>query len=466
MILALFGIAYLSFFGTFFGIVLQGGFAREPYQMMNRGLVFFLMLDFLLRLPFQSTPTQQVKPYLLLPLPRGRLIDLLMVRSGLSGFNLLWMAFFLPFAILTVTRFYGIAGVLTYLIGVWLMFLANGYWFLLCRTLSRRHFSWWLLPVVATAGVVALLFISERNVVFDLTMNLGEDWIAGRPQGFVWPLLAVAALFVLCRRVLSHEVYRETGRTTVPSERVRHTSAFRFLDRYGLMGEYMRLEFRLLLRSKVCRYQLLTATVFVLMFSLLISFTDVYADGMTKFLLIYNFVIFAMLQLTPVMCYEGSYIDGLLTRPGSVLILLRAKYVVYSLGVLFPALLCLPAVMTGKLHVLEWLGLALFMVGPVYCTLFQLAAYNRNTIDLTARTVKFNVGSGMQNLLSGMALIVPLGFISGLQVLAGKLVTSWVLIAVGLGFILTSRLWIRAIYRRFMKRRYHNLEGFRASRSK
>ena len=68
---------YLIFFGTTFAF----GFSdmvpnREPYHVMNAVvLIFILALDFLLRVPFQKTPTQEVKPYLLLPVKRIRVID-------------------------------------------------------------------------------------------------------------------------------------------------------------------------------------------------------------------------------------------------------------------------------------------------------------------------------------------------------------------------------------------------------
>ena len=73
---------------------------------MNSGLIFVLVLDFLIRLSFQKTPTQEVKPYLLLPIKRNRLIDFLLIRSGLDGFNLFWLFLFVPFSIITVTKFY------------------------------------------------------------------------------------------------------------------------------------------------------------------------------------------------------------------------------------------------------------------------------------------------------------------------------------------------------------------------
>ena len=84
---------YLIFFGTTFAFAFDGG-ATEAYHVMNSGLIFVLVLDFLIRLPFQKTPTQEVKPYLLLPIKRNRLIDFLLIRSGLDGFNLFWLFLF------------------------------------------------------------------------------------------------------------------------------------------------------------------------------------------------------------------------------------------------------------------------------------------------------------------------------------------------------------------------------------
>ena len=46
----------------------------------------------------------------------------------------------------------------------------------------------------------------------------------------------------------------------------------------------------------------------------------------------------------------------------------------------------------------------------------------------------------------------------------GETAAYSILLAIGLGFTLTSPLWIRNVYKRFMKRRYENMEGFRDSR--
>ena len=51
----------------------------EAYHILNSGLIFALALDFVIRFPFQKTPTQEVKPYLLLPVKRSRILDFLLL---------------------------------------------------------------------------------------------------------------------------------------------------------------------------------------------------------------------------------------------------------------------------------------------------------------------------------------------------------------------------------------------------
>ena len=122
---------------------------------------------------------------------------------------------------------------------------------------------------------------------------------------------------------------------------------------------------------------------------------------------------------------------------------------------------------TGKVSVLQCISWLVFVPGCVYFCMFQLAVYNNKTLNLNAKmTGRQNVGTGLQNLISAGAFGVPLLLMFGLKVTVGKEATPWVLIGIGLVFILTSRWWLRNVYHRFMKRRYKNMEGFHDSRQK
>jgi hypothetical protein len=401
--MSVFWAGYLIFFGTTFAFAFDGG-AKEAYHVMNSGLIFILALDFLLRLPFLKTPTQEVKPYLLLPIKRSRLIDFLLLRSGLNSFNLLWLFLFVPFAIITVTKFYGIGGVLTYCIGIWLLIVFNNYWYLLCRTLMDERIWWVLLPIVIYGGIAAALFIPDNSPLFSFFIDLGEGFITGNILTFICVLVAITLMWFINRSIMQKLVYNELNKTEDTTVQVKTVSEYKFLDRYGEIGEYIRLELKLLLRNKVCRKSLYSVIAIVLIFSLTISFSDIYDGGMRDFFVLYNYIIFGILFLSPLMSYEGNYIDGLMSRKESIYSLLRAKYLLYSIALIIPFVLMIPGMVTGRVSVLGCIAWIVFVPGAVYFCLFQLAVYNNKTLDLNAKmTGRQNVGTGLQNLISGAA---------------------------------------------------------------
>ena len=363
--MSVFWAGYLIFFGTTFAFAFDGG-AKEAYHVMNSGLIFILALDFLLRLPFLKTPTQEVKPYLLLPIKRSRLIDFLLLRSGLNSFNLLWLFLFVPFAIITVTKFYGIGGVLTYCIGIWLLIVFNNYWYLLCRTLMDERIWWVLLPIVVYGGIAAALFVPDDSPLFGFFIDLGEGFITGNILTFICVLVAISLMWFINRSIMQKLVYNELNKTEDTTVQVKTVSEYKFLDRYGEIGEYIRLELKLLLRNKVCRKSLYSVTAIVLIFSLTISFSDIYDGGSRDFFVLYNYIIFGILFLSPLMSYEGNYIDGLMSRKESIYSLLRAKYILYSIALIIPFVLMIPGMVTGKVSVLECTAWIIFVPGAVY----------------------------------------------------------------------------------------------------
>lgn len=459
-------IGYLMFFAVFFALTLNGE-SVEPYHLINGVLILFLIMDFCLRIPFQKTPSQEIKPYLLLPIPRRKLIDMLLIRSGLSGFNFFWLSFFVPFAILTVARFYGVSGVLTYSLGIWMLMLANNYLFLLCRTLIAGHKAWLALPVGLYGGWLAAMLIPEDSPLLTLFVDLGEGFITGQLLTFAGCGAVIAALWYTNHRILQKTLYNEINKVEDTTVQVKSVSEYRFLDRYGQLGEYIRLELKLLLRNKICRNQLYMVLGCTSVFSLILGFTDTYTGLGKDFFIIYNFQLMAVMFLSTLMSYEGNYIDALLIRRESIYTLLRAKYLFYSAAQLIPFLLLTPGMVKGSISLPLCLGWLFFTPGPIYCLLFQMAVYNSKTIDLNTKMMSGkNVGSGMQNLVSSASFIVPFVFYFLATLLVGETNAPWLLMAIGLVFILASPWWLKQVYRRFMKRRYQNLEGFHQSRQK
>lgn len=460
----IFWAGYLVFFGISFAFALDTN-NREAYHLLNGGLVIVLALDFLVRSPFQKTPTQEVKPYLLLPVKRSRVIDFLLIRSGLNGFNFIWLFLFVPFAIITVTKFFGVWGVITYCTGIWLLMILNNYWYLLCRTLFSERIWWILLPIAVYAGLACGIFIPDNSPIFDFFMELGDGFITGNILYFVGVLAAITIFWWINRQIMSSLIYNELNKV---EDTKANASEYNFFERYGEVGEYMRLEVKMLFRNKSCKNSLRTIFILVIMFSCIIAFTEIYdAAPMRNFLTVYNFAIFGILFLINIMSYEGNYMDGLMSRKESIYVILRAKYILYSIAMIIPFILMTPAMIMNKVEVLNAFSWVIFTAGFIYFGLFQLAVYNNKAVPLNLKLAsRQNTGSALQNIISFVALGTPLILFYLLNAWLGSTVTSWVLMAIGAVFIATSHLWLKNIYHRFMKRRYQNLEGFRESRER
>ena len=198
----------------------------------------------------------------------------------------------------------------------------------------------------------------------------------------------------------------------------------------------------------------------------MLYFTDVYDGGFMKsFICLYDYVILGVMTLVGIMCYEGNYIDGLMSRRDSIYDLLRAKYYFNSILLLLPFIFILPLMINGKISVWMNIGYMLFTVGVLYPCVFQLAVYNKNTLPLNVKLMKSNQGTMMQNIVSMVILFLPLALEKICVLLLGPVWGYMPLITLGVAGILTHRLWLRNIYKRMMVRRYENMEGFRASRN-
>ena len=436
----------------------------EPYHIMNQGILYVMAGDFLMRFMAQPSVSQEIKPYLLMPVKRKKLISLLLLKSGLDGYNFIWFFVYVPFAFLTIIRFYGFGGMFLYLLGIWLIFVFNNYWYLLCKLLLGEKTLWLLLPTLVFGALGAAEFLLDGLPISRFTMDLGEGFIEGNPLSFLFIIACIGVLFFINLKLQQRMIYNELSKKE--DTKIKRVSEYKFLDKYGEVGEYLRLEIKLITRNKTVKTQFRMGLIVMLGFSFALAFTDVY-DGsyMTSFICLYNYAVLPIMTLGQVMSFEGNYIDGLMSRKESIFNLLRAKYYLTTLIILVPFLIMMFPIAKGKITLLTAIAYLIFVAGFVFFMLLQLAVYNTRTLPLNSNLMKSNKSSNwIQGLVTGCAFMLPLLIDKLLSALLQEEVAHIILILIGLGFIATHNLWIKNIYKRFMKRRYQNMEEFRASR--
>jgi len=470
MFLGGFVIVYLIFFAVIFSLVANESTSETAIELMMGISPYILLVDFLFRFVAQQTPSQIVKPYVLMPIPKSTCIDTFVGTSLFTWGNAIWFAMLIPYAIMSVLFVEGFWPTVGFLLCFYLLILANSQWYSIVRTLINNSLVYWLVPIVVYAIVALPVLLkggSEKGFenFFDLYAGIGTKISDGSALPYLGALALLVVLVAINRRLQMANVMREISKTE--QTKLHSVSQFAYFDRFGEVGQYLKLEIKSILRNKNPRKGFVMATAIVLMFSLIIALTDVY-DGqfMTNFWCVYNFVIYGSMQLTRVMCNEGNYIDCLMVRRENILKLLRAKYIFNTAILVLPFVLMLPTVFAGKWSILMLVAYAVFTAGFQYFILFQMAVYNKQTVPLNT---KFISKSGMENnyyqvVVQMLAFFLPIVLISVLQLFLSDTVAYLIILLIGVVFVVTQPLWMRNIYNRMMQRKYVLMEGFRSSR--
>lgn len=449
--------------GTFFGWLAA---KEDTPEMLLYIMPFLLILDFGMRFMTQQTPMMLVKPYLLTPISKYTAIECFLVNQVLDLGNLFWMVIFLPYIFIVWcggVTFWAAIGMLLLL---HLMVVVNSQWYLLVRTLINQNMFWWALPAAFYGLLIGPFFLLPDHLLDKYTDFI--ESIVDQMNSLWWLFLLFAVLFVILfvvnRYLQMHLVYDEIS--TKEKSKLKHVSQFTALDRFGQIGEYLKLEIKSVLRNKAIRTRFLQAVILPTIFSLCIAFLDIYKTSFERnFFCLYAFIFFGSANLVKIMCPEGNYIDLLMVHKENILTLLRAKYYFYCVVLLLPMIITLIPVFTGKFTILMILAYLLTATGPVYFMLFRLAIWNKQTLPLNDKiTGKNQMENKWQGIASMVAMFVPVILVLLLQAIFSENMAYITLIIIGAAFTLTESWWLRNIYRRMMKRRYINLEGFHSTR--
>ena len=449
---------YLILYGTIIGATADG-----EADTILRFMPIVLAIDFSLRFIVQTTPAMMVKPYILLPISRYTAIECFLVSSHCSGYNFLWLGMFLPYAVIVFFAGATIWQALYVVIAAELLIILNSQVYLFFRTLINRNVLWTIPAIILYALPFSpLLLNASDKAISKLFETYGQ--VAMSPFGFLFILLALTLLFFVNRHFQFKYVYEEISRKK--DRELKTISSFAFLERFGIVGEYLKIELKFNLRNKAMKQRCIASLSLMVVFSMLVAYTPIY-DGtmMTNFWCLYCFAIYSVTSLIKIMGQEGNYIDLLMTRRENILSLLKAKYLFYSVMLIIPYVIMIPAVFTGKYTLLMLTAYLLLVAGFIHFVIFQLAVYNKQTLPLQQKvTGRGNLENGMQIVIELLALFGP-GVIVGIGYITVGLDATYVFMCVlGLALLLTHPLWLRNIYYRMMRRRYENIEGFRSTR--
>ncbi|MDR0995246.1 MAG: DUF5687 family protein [Tannerella sp.] len=435
--------------------------------IFNRVLPYLFIADFSFKYLFKSGRSLRLISYLTLPIRRRQLFDYLLDGEFTSLWNLYLPLLLIPFACKTILPGYGFPALVIYIIYMYLISLISSMAARAFKLLAWMKFLLWPMPFLLLAALIGSSYWAGVSI-----SNFAAAWLGGvldfRLRVWLDPLWVLFGLRVLNLGMMRPAAYLlMEGKTGKVRKRTVPAHELPFMERFGKAGYWAKLEWHMIWRSPRLRIQ------YYLVFPLiLIQFINVYfSNGMMR-LPGYNlFILFFMLYSLGLsggvmgqfmFSSESAFFDGLISRPLSILDILKGKYLLYTAISSLTLLLALIPVALGLLDFLELISIFFYAVGFLYFIMFQNVIYNKSHMDLAA-SPWFNYSglSGNSYVITLFAIIVPIALAIIVRYLCGKTAESLFMLLVGLAFTLTAKRWLAWTARRFLRRKYANMAVYR-----
>lgn len=431
-----------------------------PMELFNGAMLYLLLAGLALRFIMQQLNTINLQSYQVLPLKRSTLINFLLLKPLISPANYVLLLIVVPFAVRSVTAYYNGWTALRFVVAFELMVWCNS---LLASFLKRRFgsgFLSFLLVIVAIGAVFGCEYLGLFSL-FALSKAL-FGFVVLNPAGLLVPLAAVCAAYLLNRWFFASNFYPERFNSKLKTSRTA-SADFSFLNRFGVTGELISLQIKLILRHKRTRTLLFLSVVF-LFYGLLFYNNPghAYGNGMLFFVAMFITGILMFLYGQWSISWNGTHFDTILTKNIPVRTYVLSNYYLLLAFNIICFVLTTPYFLFGTKIIYMHLAAFLFNVGCTIIFLLFAATFNNKRIDLSRSSAMNYQGTTYKSFL----IVLPIMFFPMLLVnliawLSSMSVALWTLGGLGfLGLILHKPLLDMCV-KQFSKRKYIMAEGFR-----
>ena len=219
----------------------------DPVRLFNGCILYYLIIDLILRYLMQRMPDIEIYPYMLQPVKRSILSHYLIFKSFFTLFNILPLLILLPFLIKVVVPAYSLAAGLRWFASIYLLVLINSlltYYLKKTSLISGRV----IIPVFL---ILTLALVLDINDIIPLSRWSGNLFFRNITRDYVFTL-GFPVLFVVY-----YLVYTFITRHMKFESDAEHTGAgksglyfMNSLNRMSRAGTYLALELKLLFRNK------------------------------------------------------------------------------------------------------------------------------------------------------------------------------------------------------------------------
>lgn len=161
----------------------------NPFTTVNKFLIYYFVMDLVIRYFLQKMPVMNIRPLLTLPIKRNTIVHFSLGKTAISFFNLVHAFFFIPFSIMLILNDHSLVSIILWHFGVFSIIYMNNFINILLNNKDSVFYS--VLAVVVGCGV------AQYYKVFDVTTYTAPffEGLYNNSYLFLLTVLAVVASY-------------------------------------------------------------------------------------------------------------------------------------------------------------------------------------------------------------------------------------------------------------------------------
>ncbi len=432
----------------------------NPMELFNGAMLYLLLFGLTIRFFLQQLNTFNLPPYQVLPIKRSNLINFLILKPLVSPANYLLLLVVVPFAIKSVVGYYSVSVAFRFVLSFILMIWFNSF----TAAFLKRKFGSSILSFVLILGILGIIIALEYFNIFSLfrfSRALYNFYVLKRFGLFI-PLCLFFGAFLLNKWFFSQNYYPEKFNLKIKSDKTIKTD-FTFLNKFGIIGELISLEIKLILRHKRTK-SILYMSGFFLFYGLIFYTSNLYANsnGMLFFCAMFMTGLLMIMFGQWMISWDSRHFDCILTRNIPVKDYINANYYFMIALNIICFMLTTPYFLFGMKIVYLHLVAFIFNTGVNIYLLMFLATFNTKRVDLSKSSAMNYQGTTYKSFLIVLPIMfLPMIIVGLLSTLFTLAVALWTLTLMGLAGIIFRKQLINICINQFNRRKYKLAEGYR-----
>lgn len=253
----------------------------DPLVTINKFLIYYFVMDLIVRLLLQAIPVMNIRPLLTLTFKRPTIVHFSLGKTALSFFNITHAFFFLPFCAVLLYEGYDPVSVIMWGTALFSLVYCNNFLNILLNNKDNLLGIFMVIAAVL-AGCQYYKFFDITNYTYPFFEALFHTkWV------FIVPVLVLTGLYYWTFNYLKGDLYLDAGLSV--KKDIAKTENLTWLNQFGTLGTFLKNDIKLIKRNKRSK-----TTV-----------------GMSVMFLFYGLIFFTNSQQPPVMqIFAGIFVSG------------------------------------------------------------------------------------------------------------------------------------------------------------